>query len=65
MVKEMKEVIVIFYINLEINKELGVYVVLDEMKKDGVYFIKLMVKLVKKRIFLKMKLKWSVLLLDI
>lgn len=65
MVKEMKEVIATPYINLEINKEPGVHVVLDETKKDGVYFIKLTVKSVKKRILPKMKLKWSVPLLDI
>ncbi|MCJ7987726.1 hypothetical protein MUB15_24905 [Priestia sp. OVS21] len=41
------------YINLEINKEPGVHVVLDETKKDGVYFIKLTVKSVKKEFFQK------------
>ncbi len=53
MVKEMKEVIATPYINLEINKEPGVHVVLDETKKDGVYFIKLTVKSVKKEFFQK------------
>jgi hypothetical protein len=61
----MKEVIATPYINLKINKEPGVHVVLDETKKDGVYFIKLTVKSIKKRILPEMELKWSVPLLDI
>lgn len=65
MIKEMKEVIATPYINLEINKGPGVHVVLDETKKDGVYFIKLTVKSIKKRSLPKMALKWSVPLLDI